>query len=80
MFNDIDFEGGSEFTSDFCSNIYSRLYLPDSDIVATGENFYELIMIQEGIVVVTTKVINDKGEASVHEYFVLPTYSYVGDY
>ena len=46
MFNDVDFEAGVEFTSDFCSNIYSRLYLPDSEIVEPGENFTELKLIQ----------------------------------
>ena len=50
MFNDEEFESGQEFTSDFLSNIYSRLYLPDNNIVEYGESFSELIMIQDGIV------------------------------
>jgi hypothetical protein len=50
MFNDPDFESGQEFTSDFLSNIYSRLYLPDNSIVDYGDSFSEIIMIQDGIV------------------------------
>jgi len=45
MFNDADFEGGCEFTSDFLSNIYSRLYLPENEIVGYGEAFEEMVMI-----------------------------------
>jgi len=45
FFNDSSFEAGCEFTSDFCSNIYSRLFLPESEIVEPGENFTELIMV-----------------------------------
>jgi hypothetical protein len=50
LFNDSEFEGGCEFTCDFLSNIYSRLYLPENEIVGIGENFSELIMIQESVV------------------------------
>ena len=61
MFNDQDFEGGNEFTSDFCSNIYSRLYLPGTYIVDFGENCSELIMLQEGVVTVSTRITNEDG-------------------
>ena len=80
MFNDIEFEAGCEFTSDFCSNIYSRLYLPDSDIVEVGENFSELIMIQQGIVILSCSVENTMDTKSMYEFFCLPTFSYFGDY
>jgi hypothetical protein len=50
LFNDSEFEGGCEFTCDFLSNIYSRLYLPENEIVCIGENFSEMIMIQESVV------------------------------
>lgn len=33
MFNDAEFEAGCEFTSNFLSNVYSRLYLPENLIV-----------------------------------------------
>ena len=62
MFNDNDFEGGCEFTSDFCSNIYSRLYLPSSNIIEYGDNFQELIMVQEGVVTVSTRVTKPETE------------------
>mmetsp|Transcript_5086 Transcript_5086/g.7722 ORF Transcript_5086/g.7722 Transcript_5086/m.7722 type:complete len:216 (+) Transcript_5086:1260-1907(+) len=50
LFNDSEFEGGVEFTSDFLGSLYSRLYLPENEIVAYGETFDEMIMIQEGVV------------------------------
>lgn len=45
MFKDQKFEAGEEFTSDFLSNIYSKLYLPENIIVDKGERFNELLMI-----------------------------------
>lgn len=39
LFNDAEFEAGCEFTSNFLSNIYSRLYLPENTIVHYGESF-----------------------------------------
>ena len=81
MFNDNEFEGGCEFTSDFCSNIYSRLYLPSSCIIDIGDNFPELIMVQEGVVTVSTRVTKpDTEERQLFEFFILPTFSYFGDY
>ena len=81
MFNDADFEGGCEFTSDFCSNIYARLYLPGTNIVDFGDNFSELCMIQDGVVTVSTRVTKpDTEETKVFEFFILPTFSYFGDY
>ena len=50
LFNDAEFEAGCEFTSNFLSNIYSRLYLPGNTIVNHGEHFSEFVMIQEGVV------------------------------
>ncbi len=50
LFNDSEFEAGCEFTSNFLSNIYSRLYLPDNVIVDQGDSFDYFIMIQEGVV------------------------------
>jgi|TARA_B110001450_G_C17198986_1_gene310577 hypothetical protein len=50
LFNDTEFEGGKEFTSDFLSNIAPRLYLPGNVIVGYGEVFDEMIMIQESCV------------------------------
>ena len=95
LFNDSEFEGGCEFTCDFLSNIYSRLYLPENEIVCIGENFSELIMIQESVVSLMVmqrprKYIdpdaNDNDffspgqEPQLVEFFILPTYSYFGDY
>lgn len=45
LFNDDEFEAGCEFKSNFLSNIYSRLYLPENVIVYQGEPFKDLIMI-----------------------------------
>ena len=50
LFNDAEFEAGCEFTSNFLSNIYSRLYLPENMIVDQGESFQQFFMIQEGVV------------------------------
>ena len=80
MFNDCGFEGGCEFTSDFCTNIYSRLYLPDIEIVEPGENFTDLMMVQQGLVYLSLNVDNTMGTKSMYEFFLLPTFSYFGDY
>jgi hypothetical protein len=89
MFSDKEFECGQEFTSDFLSSIKSRLYLPDNNIVEYGENFNELIMIQDGIVNLNIRWrkrnTNDENGNNIPEpkdyhFFVLPTYSYFGDY
>ena len=45
MFYDDYFEAGLEFKNDFISSIYSRLYLPTDEIVCSGSNFCELMMI-----------------------------------
>lgn len=78
MFNDSDFEGGCEFTSDFVSSIYSKLFLPENPVVSYGESFEELMLIQESVVVCSLKLEPDS-ELS-YEFFVLPTFSYLGDY
>ena len=80
MFKDIDFEAGCEFTSDFCSNIHSRLFLPGTCIVDFGDTFNEMNMIQEGLVTISTRITNQDGITQVFEFFVLPTFSYFGDY
>ena len=79
MFKDQKFEAGEEFTSDFLSNIFSKLYLPENIIIDTGERFNDLFMIQEGNVGLSMRLDpNDK--ESLQEFFILPTYSYFGDY
>jgi hypothetical protein len=50
MFIEDSFEAGIEFKTDFISNIYSRLFLPKNDVLSQGQNFAELMMIQQGIV------------------------------
>lgn len=79
MFNDAEFEAGCEFTSNFLSNIFSRLYLPENNIVDYGDSFTELIMIQEGVVSLQLRLIPNDSR-SEQEFFVLPTFSYFGDY
>jgi hypothetical protein len=78
MFEDEEeFEGGMEFTSDFLSSLYCRIFLPGSEIVTKGERFAELYLIHKGTVTlsVDSVVTGDQGE-----FFILPTYSYFGDY
>jgi len=77
MFDDDEygFDGGREFICDFLSNLYSRIYLPGNDIIQYGDDFPELYMIQEGIVILSLKGIGPD-----NEFFILPTYSYFGDY
>ena len=48
MFKDPVFEAGVEFKTEFLSNIYSRLFLPKNVILNEGENFRELMMLQQG--------------------------------
>ena len=50
LFIDDYFEAGVEFKNDFLSNVYSRLFLPKNEILNQGENFTELMMIQQGVV------------------------------
>jgi hypothetical protein len=102
LFNDTEFEGGCEFTSDFLSNIAPRLYLPGNIIVGYGEEFDEMIMIQESCVSISLRADKEHmykslenrkdedgspaeffspGEAPrMVEFFILPTYSYFGDF
>ena len=75
MFNDSEFEASSEFTMNFVSNIYSQLYLPENMIIEKGDEFESLIMIQESIVSLLMTIENQQ-----LEFFILPTYSYFGDY
>lgn len=79
LFNDAEFEAGCEFTSNFISNIYSRLYLPENMIIDQGESFSEFIMIQEGVVSLQLRVLGHDPR-SEQEFFILPTFSYFGDY
>lgn len=79
MFKDAEFEAGEEFISDFLSNIFSRLYLPENEIVSQGERFLHLFMIQEGNVGMSLK-LNPNDMDSDQLFFILPTLSYFGDY
>ena len=94
FFNESDFEAGCEFTSDFLSNIYSKIYLPGNDIVVYGEEFNDLVMVQESVVTLNLridqhKMFHDKNQSldfipgqgpKMIEFFILPAYSYFGDY
>ena len=75
MFEDDEFEAGQEFISDFLSNLYCRIYIPGSYIIRPGETFPELSLIYKGIVILSLK-----GVSKDNDFFVLPTYSYFGDY
>lgn len=75
MFEEDDFEGGMEFTSDFLSSLYCRIFLPDSEIVQRGEKLPELYLIYKGTVSVALDGIQG---SSV--FFILPTHSYFGDF
>ena len=79
MFKDQKFEAGEEFTCDFLSNIYSKIFLSDHVILDQGERFNELLMIQEGNVSCSLRLDPNDME-SMQEFFILPTYSYFGDY
>ena len=37
-------------------------------------------MIQEGLVTISTRITNQEGVTQVFEFFLLPTFSYFGDY
>jgi hypothetical protein len=37
MFNDNEFVAGQEFVSDFITNLTSRVYLPDNEIIMYGD-------------------------------------------
>jgi len=82
MFKDPTFEAGCEFKNDFLSNIYSRLFLPKNTILREGDNFSELMMIQQGCLDVNISYsIKEYGiDGQQFRFFLLPTYSYVGDY
>ena len=81
MFYDDYFEAGIEFKNDFISSIYSRLYLPTDEIVGSGSNFCELMMIQEGLVNLYSNIEDQERDINHDfQFFILPTYSYFGDY
>lgn len=84
MFKDPVFEAGCEFKTDFLSNIYSRLFLPRNVFINDGENFSELMMIQQGCIDVSIPYCNEEfchgDEIHYFRFFVMPTYSYIGDY
>lgn len=75
MFEDEEFEAGQEFISDFLSHLYCRIYIPKSEIIKHGETFPELYLIYKGIVILSLR-----GVSKENEFFVLPTYSYFGDF
>jgi len=77
MFEDEEhgFEAGKEFISDLLSNLYCRIFIPRSEIINYGETFPELYLIYQGIAMLSLK-----GGTKDREFFVLPTYSYFGDY
>lgn len=78
MFEDEEeFEAGLEFTSDFLSSLYCRIFLPGSEIVNRGEKFQELYLIHKGTVTLSKETVISEGKG---EFFVLPTYSYFGCY
>lgn len=56
------------------------MFLPENEIVACGDQFDELIMIQEGIVSCQLPNIDENDPSAEYEFFVLPTFSYFGDY
>ncbi len=75
MFEDDEFYAGQEFISDMLSNLYCRIFIPQSPIIKYGETFPELYLIYKGIVVLSLK-----GVSKENDFFALPTYSYFGDY
>jgi hypothetical protein len=75
MFEDEEFEAGQEFISDFLSSLYCRIYIPGSPIIKYGETFPELYLIYKGIAVLSLK-----GVSKESEFFILPTFSFFGDY
>lgn len=75
MFEDEHFYAGNEFISDFLSNLYCRIFIPKNEIIRYGEIFPELYLIYKGVVVLCMK-----GNTKDREFFILPTFSYFGDY
>lgn len=55
--------------------MYCRIYIPGSSIIKYGETFPELYLIYKGVVVLSLRVMSKD-----NEFFMLPTYSYFGDY
>jgi signal-transduction protein with cAMP-binding, CBS, and nucleotidyltransferase domain len=53
--------------------------LPENVIVNYGEKFTDLIMIQEGVVGLSIKLDAEDPESD-QQFFILPTFSYFGDY
>lgn len=56
------------------------MYLPENEIVRCGDMFDDLFMIQEGIVSLHLSKVDDNDPTAEYEFFVLPTFSYFGDY
>ena len=75
MFEDENFYAGQEFVSDFLSSLYCRIFIPKNEIIRHGEIFPELYLIYKGVVVLSLK-----GSTKDREFFLLPTYSYFGDF
>lgn len=75
MFEDEEFYAGQEFVADFLSSLYCRIFIPKNEIIRYGEIFPELYLIYKGVVVLCMK-----GNTKDREFFILPTYSYFGDY
>ena len=61
------------------TNVYSRFYLPDKEIMLIGDSFSELVMVDGGVVTMWLDHSNGKTTSS-YQFFVIPTYSYFGDY
>jgi hypothetical protein len=76
MFEDEEFEAGHEFTSDFLSSLYCRIFMPGSDIVHKGDKLPELYLIYKGQVHLAVDPMDAEGTT----FFILPTHSYFGDY
>ena len=74
MFTFQSTDAGNEFISFFITSLYCRLYIPTQTMVRRGENFSEMYMIFEGKVVLS---LRRKFE---HEYFMLYSTNYFGDY
>lgn len=53
--------------------------MPDEVVVNQGSNFEELVMIQDGYVNLLLR-LDKNDDRSTQEFFILPTFSYFGDY
>ena len=53
--------------------------MPENIILDKGERFNDLFMIQEGNVGLSMR-LDPNDSQSLQEFFILPTYSYFGDY